>query len=136
MIWITDEDLDMQIRAVVRNVVSGDSAEVMETAERAAIAEATSYLAGRYDTAAIFATEEDDRNPILKTYVIDLLLYHVHSRISPNNIPKLRENRYEQAIEWLKMVAADKLNPELPILAGQEGGNFKMGSKPKVSSWW
>lgn len=136
MTFLETSDFDMQIQAVVRNVVSGNSEEVLNAAELAAIAEADSYLRGRFDTAAIFAANGSDRNPILMTYLIDMLLYHMHSRITPSNIPAIREKRYDSAIKWLEMVAADKLNPDLPVLPTKLSGSFSLGSNLKTSQGW
>lgn len=136
MNFLQHDDLNMQIQAVIRNIVSGNSDEVLDSAESAAISEAESYLRGRFDTAAIFSATSSDRNSILMTYIIDMMLYHMHSRITPSNIPAIREKRYENAIEWLKMVAADKLNPNLPILPTQLTGSFSVGSNQKSSTSW
>jgi phage gp36-like protein len=136
MTFLQSGDLDMQIQAVIRNTVTGNSDTILDAAERAAIAEATSYLKGRYDTAVIFAATGSARNPILMTYLIDMMLYHIHCRITPSNIPAVREKRYENAIKWLEMVAADKLNPDLPVLPAQVSGNFSLGSNLKASKSW
>lgn len=44
---------------------------------------------------------EDNRNRYLKMILIDIALYHIHSRISPHQIPELRVIRYDQAIDKL-----------------------------------
>lgn len=64
----------------------------------------------------------DTRNPQLKTCLIDIALYHLHSRINPRNIPELRKERYDGnspnqkggAIGWLKNVAHGLVNADLP----------------------
>lgn len=136
MIFLTQEDLELQSRQSVRSAISGNADSVFDKAELAAISEVSSYLSGRYDTTAIFSATGDDRNPILKTYLVDIMLYHIHSRITPNAIPEIREKRYKTAIEWLKMVASDMLNPDLPVKEGREGGLFNAGSRRKVSTTW
>ena len=44
----------------------------------------------------------DGRNAQMVNYMIDIVLYHLHSRIAPHNIPDLRVKRYDDAIKWLK----------------------------------
>lgn len=58
---------------------------------------------------ASFSTAEgfekkDSRNKYLKMILIDIALYHIHSRISPHQIPELRVLRYDQAIAKLEMI--------------------------------
>ncbi len=136
LIFLTNDDFGVQIRTQILNTINQSDPTKTERAELDALAEMKSYLNGRYDTALIFGVTGTNRNAQIVMYCIDILLYHLHSNISPNNVPELREKRYEQAISWLKMVAANKLNPNLPIVEGQEGGNFVGGSNKKGSSRW
>jgi phage gp36-like protein len=135
MIFLTDTDLGPQIRTEVLTVVRGSTTN-QDTIELAAIAEMQSYLRGKYDVAAIFAATGSDRNAQLVMYCVDILLYHLHSNITPRNVPEIRKQRYDAAIHWLKMVASDKLNPDLPEMEGQTSGDFKLGSNTKVSRQW
>ncbi len=57
--------------------------------------------------------QKDTRNPLLRTYCIDIALYHLHSRINPRQVPELRQTRYSQATSWLKEISAQKINPQL-----------------------
>lgn len=67
--------------------------------------------------------ERDERNSKLVDVTIDVLLYHIHSRISPRNIPDLRRLRYDGddpaqrggAIGWLKSVQKGTITPNLPV---------------------
>lgn len=135
MIFLNDNDFGPQIKTEILNIIRGSQTN-QDTAELAAIAEMKSYLNGKYNTTAIFSSSGTDRNPQLVMYLVDILLYHLHSNITPRNIPEIREKRYEAAISWLKMVASDKLNPNLPISEQNQAGNFKLGSNSKVSKKW
>ena len=135
MIFLTDTDFGAQIRAEVLAIVRGTNTN-QDTAELAAIAEMQSYLSGKYDVAQIFAASGTERNAQLVMYCVDILLYHIHSNITPKNVPDVREKRYNAAIAWLKLVASDKLNPDLPIIPGQESGEFSLGGNKKVSKRW
>jgi len=78
----------------------------------------------------------DSREPKLLIVVLDVALFHIHKRINPRNIPELRITAYEDAIEWLGMIANDKLAPVLPKLALDEddrepGAAIQYGSQPK-----
>lgn len=89
----------------------------MGAGELRAQAEMTSYLrAGGYDTAAIFSASGAARNDSLVMFLVDMVLYHIHSRIAPRNIPELREIRYTAAIDWLKALKNGDVDAGLPTL--------------------
>ncbi len=50
--------------------------------------------------------EGDNRNPQLVTYLIDLVLYHVHTRLSPRQVPEIRIDRYNHTMNFLKNIFA------------------------------
>jgi len=76
-------------------------------------------------------TKGDTRNAIIKMHLVDITLYHLHSRINPRNIPDFRIARRDECIKWLEMIAAGKITPNLPILTPEEDKN---GLKIKWSS--
>lgn len=57
----------------------------------------------------------DNRSQQLVKIMIDLVLYAVHSRIAPRNIPELRVKNYEAAITWLNGCAHGDITPNLPL---------------------
>lgn len=75
-------------------------------------------------------TKGDNRNQQLVNYIIDIMLYHLHARISPRNIPELRLERYDSAINWLKQCAkGDDINAGLPRKTPQQGMRIRWGGK-------
>lgn len=74
-----------------------------------------------------FWKKGDNRSQQLLTTVIDITLYHVHSRISPRNIPDLRVKRYDDAKNWLKMANRGEITPALPMLQPTKGGRIRFG---------
>jgi phage gp36-like protein len=132
MIWLTEYDLKKQIRQSVLSQVIEQDASLLHEAELATLAEIESYLRSRFDVQAIFATTGTDRNALLVMYAVDMLLYHLHSRINPNQIPDLRIERYNNAIEWLKAVAKGMLSPALPAIETNENSTkFMIGSQKR-----
>jgi len=75
---------------------------------------ATVETLGNLPTDTNFWKAEDGRNPLMKTYLIDVTLYHVHSRISPRNIKALVMSRRDEAVKWLKMVSKGDISLDLP----------------------
>jgi hypothetical protein len=73
----------------------------------------------------------DNRNQQLLMYAMDMVLYHVHSRIAPNNIPQLRQTRYNNAISWLQKVGRGELAAELPLLQSADRNRIRFGGNVK-----
>lgn len=46
----------------------------------------------------------DNRDQLMVTSIVDIALWYVHKRIAPNNIPDLRVDAYNVAIEWLRRI--------------------------------
>lgn len=98
---------------------------------------ATNSTAGLAITDTSQFTQADTRHPLLLTYCKDIALYHIHTNISPQNIPQLRKDRYDQAISWLNKVNKDMLSLDLPLLdANNPSASFRLGSKSKYSDRW
>lgn len=93
-------------------------------------------------------TAGDNREPKLKTVVIDIVLYNIHSRITPRDIPEIRQIRYdgagnkdksEHAIGWLEKVQKGTITPDLDVLLDDDGiteqntERFSHGISPTTS---
>lgn len=101
----------------------------------------TAYVvtAGTLPTNAAW-TKGDNRSQQLLLYMIDIILYQLHTRISPRNIPPLRFKRYDGspdnpgnggAIGWLKMAARGEVTASLPILQPRQGSRIRYGGNVK-----
>jgi len=73
----------------------------------------------------------DTRDQQMVLYIIDIILYHVHSRIAPRNIPDLRVKRYDDAIKWLRMAANGDVTPALPKIQPHQGNRIRFGGNIK-----
>lgn len=100
----------------------------------------TYYFSGVNPTQnTTYWTKGDNRNPQIVLNLIDILLYHLHSRINPNQIPMLRNIRYDGAspaqlggsIGWLKNVQRGKVSLNLPEIVQTQGLAIRFGSTPK-----
>jgi len=131
MIWLTEQDFRKQIRGSVLSQITEQDASLLHEAELATLSEIESYLRQRFEVSQIWITTNESRNQLLVMYAVDMLLYHLHSRINPNQIPEIRVKRYDDALEWLKAVAKGTLSPNLPLLQNEQGENtskFALGS--------
>ncbi len=115
-LFLTTADYGLQIRAELRELLTDGNDALLDQSATAAQAEMESYLRGRYDCEAIFAATGSNRNAQLVMYLADMALYHLHSRQNPRNVPQIRQDRYDQAISWLKMARKGELSVGLPTL--------------------
>lgn len=125
MSFITQDDYASLIKDTTLLQVINNDVPMLTEVEAMAIGEATSYLAIRFDTATIFATEGDDRDKTLLMFVMDIALYHLHARVSPRQMSETREKRYERAIEWMQKVASGELATSLPVIEDEDGETTK-----------
>lgn len=70
-------------------------------------------------------TTGDNRNAKIKEVTIDVVLYNIHSRLSPMNIPDVRRTRYDgfgnqndsgNALRYLSKVQKGDITPDLPVI--------------------
>lgn len=89
----------------------------------------TVYTTNALPTDSTKWTVGDNRNAKMKDVLIDIVLYDLHSRIAPMNIPELRDKRYDEAINWLKNCAkGDDITCTLPRIQPNQGNRLRMGS--------
>lgn len=90
-----------------------------------------SIAAGTLPTDATKYTQADNRDAQMVLYLIDLALYHIHSRIAPRNIPDLRIKRYDDAIKWLRMAANGDVTITIPVIEPHQGNRIRFGGNIK-----
>lgn len=99
---------------------------------------------GEYPDNTVYWIKGDNRNQQIVMYLIDITLYHLHSRINPRNIPELRMIRYDGnnalqtggAIGWLKKVASGDITADLPQILPSQGVSIVYGSITKSTNNW
>ena len=94
----------------------------------------TYSFTGFYPENTTYWERRDSRNAELILYLIDMVLFHVHSRANPMNVPTLRYDRYKGndfgntgAIGWLKAVASGSITASLPEKSPQQGNSIRYG---------
>ena len=116
MPFLTTADYDKQVRPDVLSALTADSTAIRQAAEDSAQEQMASYLRPRgYDVITLFGLSGSNRNPYLVTLLIDMSLHTLHAAHS-TFVPQQRQARYDQALEWLRAVAAGQLEPNLPKL--------------------
>lgn len=73
----------------------------------------------------------DNRTQSVLMAIIDICLYHVHSRIAPRNIPDLRRDRYMNAVDMLRAFARGEMTAKLPLIQPKQGARIRYGGAIK-----
>jgi len=114
MTFLTPEDFYAVCDQQTLTVIHQDDDVNLDRAEKYAIEEVSSYLRTRYDVAATFSKQGDQRNGYLVMIVADVALYHLIAWLPKRIGFEIRQTRYNAAIAWLKDVQAGKATPDLP----------------------
>ncbi len=141
--YITQEELQTAIYEYqVAEITAGDTDDTaLRHAVAAAVSEASSYLAAKYDTPAIFSAEGDDRHPLLVEHVKSIAVWYLLKRSNTDLLFDRAKEYYTAAVEWLKLVAGvgsgnETIAPDLPLRTDGEGNPsppFRFGSKEKFA---
>lgn len=107
--FITIDDYDATIhREILDSLLRTESAsydpQIIEICEDRAVAEMRSYLNKTYDCEAIFSATGSERHALILMFAIDITVYHIFCQHNPYKMAKIRQDRYDRAVEWLKGV--------------------------------
>jgi hypothetical protein len=93
------------------------------------------FIVGVWPVDNIKWTKGDNRSLTLVKAIIDLALYVVHGVINPNQVPKLRYDRYKEAEQWLDDCGNGNITPDLPTFTEdfQKGFAIRFGSNPPTT---
>lgn len=127
-ICISDYDATIH-REILDSLLRKDSAsydpQIIEICEDRAVSEMRSYLNKTYDCKAIFSATGDDRHALILMFAIDITVYHIFCQHNPYKMSKIRQDRYDRAVEWLKGVMKGDVTidgaPRLPV--EEQAGN-------------
>ena len=135
MIFLNQNDLLNVIDLTTLTTITGGDNALIDRTELQAIEEMNAYLNVRYDIVKVFDFS-DGRNASIVMYLTDIVLYHLHARISPDNIPTLRDERYKNAKDWLEKVADGFIKPLLPVKDVTNSTPLRYGSGTKQESYF
>ena len=127
--FILENDYAMQIKQeIIRLLTDQDfyqSAKLVR-AEQTAMHQIKNRIGKRYDCKIIFVPVDtnDTRDQWIVTITIDIALYHLYSQTGMKDIPLHRQNRYQDAIDWLKDVGNGDTPVDLPPVIDDEGNEY------------
>ncbi|PTT43734.1 hypothetical protein DBR28_00145 [Chryseobacterium sp. HMWF028] len=138
--FITDDDYSVLVRTEIKNILLENYSETkIKAAEQMGISQVKNYLSGKYDVEKIFSKTGDERNSHIVMIVLDCTLYHLYTPI-PRKMPDIRAQRYQDAIDWLKLAAKAENTADLPPITDDSGNSMtgiKITSKyPAENNRW
>ncbi|MRI64664.1 DUF1320 domain-containing protein [Ornithobacterium rhinotracheale] len=138
MSYINYDDYTALVRDEIKSILLENYTDAkLSAAEQMGITQVRNYLAGRYDVDKIFSATGLERNSHLVMIIIDCTLYHLYTSVIPDRMPEIRSQRYQDALDWLKMVANGEAVADLPKLTddnGDELTGIKITSKYTASN--
>ena len=134
MAYLAKDDYTLSISLVNLDEITAQAADtsglsqasVLANAESWARAFVKSYLVNKYNIAAEFGLSSPDpsRNILVMGYVIDLALCQLHKTINPRDIPELRYQACEAAVQWLKDARDGTVIVDLPLQPVTPGAGY------------
>lgn len=132
MTYVDTADFYLIIQPTQLNQLIGSNSNALDIAVEMAKEEVKTYLVQRYKIDEEYALTGSARNLQVRLSIVDISLYTLHTRIAPNNIPELRQTRYDNTIAWLKGCATGKITPSLEeVDISTTGARIRFGGDPK-----
>ena len=121
---ITDYDASIHkeiLDSLLRQGTADYDPQIVEICEDRAVAEMRSYLNKRYDCDKIFSTRGTARHALILMFALDITIFHIFCQHNPYKMSKIRQDRYDRAVEWLKgVMRGDVTIDGAPLLPADE----------------
>lgn len=104
---LTDYDASIHkeiLDSLLRQGTADYDPQIVEICEDWAVSEMRSYLNKKYDCNKIFEARGVGRHALVLMFAVDIAIYHIFCQHNPYKMSKIRQDRYDRAIEWLKGV--------------------------------
>lgn len=80
---------------------------------------------GFYPENVTYFTQGDNRNAIIRQYVINLAIYELQYKIAPRNIPEWRRVQHDEIMAHLSRISDGKDTLLLEVYTDDRGGNIE-----------
>jgi phage gp36-like protein len=148
--FLQKEDYAMQVKSeIIKLLLTSNDDEwflsaALIRAENTAISQIKNRIGKRYDCTRVFAPAEsstvDNRDQWIVTIAIDISLYHLYSKSGSKDVPQHRQDRYQDAIDWLKDVGNGETLADLPTVVDENTGEayseFRLSSRTPENHKW
>jgi hypothetical protein len=78
----------------------------------------------------------DNRSQLMVTSIVDLALWYIHKQIAPSNIPDLRVDAYNVAIEWFRKLRDGIEQTTLPLIQPKQGRRILSDSRVARNNYY
>ena len=123
-IEITDYDASIHreiLDSLLRQGTADYDPQIVEICEDRAVMEMRSYLNKQYDCNKIFLAQGTERHALVLMFALDIAIYHIFCQHNHYKISKIRQDRYDRAVEWLKgVMRGDVTIDGAPLLPAEE----------------
>ena len=124
--YLSNDEIKTHLYTDNVDVITRGDDTIVTAAVDAAVSEAKGYLSA-FDREAIFGAVAETRNALLLTFVKDIASWHLLNLCNAGSDMKLRQDRYDRAIEWLKAVQKGNVSPDLPAITAPDGTTTAQG---------
>lgn len=132
--FINKSDYTHKQRDAHLNQIIDDNDALLDGAELTAISEVKMYLFEHYDVDTIFASEAEQRHPMVLKWCLNIALYELYERIPDEAVPERIIKNYDDTVKQLREIAANKISIDLPRKTEGEDNEsitrFQGGSEP------
>ena len=118
--FLSNEEMKTHLHQEDVDAISRGDDTLMTAAIDTAMQEAKGYLS-KYDKAVIFETTGTERNALLLTFLKDIAAWHFLVICNAGSDYKIRQDRYDRAVSWLKAVQRGDISPDLPAAETDKG---------------
>jgi phage gp36-like protein len=147
--FIQESDYAMQIRQEIIRLLTSPTewftSIKLIRAEQTAVKQIRHRIGRRYNCGLVFAPASeiagyDTRDEFIVTITIDIALYHLYSQTGMKDIPEHRQQRYQDALDWLRDVGNGDTLAELPEMTdgttGEGYSEFMFQSRTPENHKW
>ena len=135
MAFLTEAELKTRSHLAIIQAITEDDNTIVPIIISESISLMKGYLSARFDVLAIFEKTGADRDEVVLKMLKDIVLYGIYSLGNPQMMTKVVQDNKDGAMEWLKGVQAQKINPDLPSVDSanpvtyiNSGGNARRSS--------
>lgn len=116
MKFLTNNDLESQLFEEFIDDSLPEDILVLNAIESQMIAVVKSKLRQRFDVDAIFSATGTDRDDLIISVLVPLVIYKIIKRNAARKVPTDAKDDYDAAMKWLNDVRDGDESPDLPLL--------------------
>lgn len=134
MAFLTQAELKTAQHAEIITAITNSDTTIVPIIIDESIAFMKGYLNARFDVDAEFAKINAFRNLVLLKILKAIVIYEIYSLHNPRMMTEVIQNNHTRAIDWLKAVQKEQINPDLAKPTDTDYHYIRFGSNTKRSN--